>query len=87
MLRRGVYTYEYRDDWKKFNETFLYEKEDFHLSMEDITDADQTHPKRVCKSLEIKNLGEYHDLCVQRDTFENLICILIIVQIVSKYLN
>ena len=49
--------------------------------MEDITDADQTHPKRVCKSLEIKNFGEYHDLCVQRDTFENLICVLIVVQI------
>ena len=28
--------------WKKFNETMLFEKEDFysHLNMEDITDAD-----------------------------------------------
>ena len=36
--------------------------------MEDITDADYAHAKRVCKDLEIKNLGEYHDLYVQSDT-------------------
>ena len=33
--------------------------------MEDITDADYAHAKRVCKDFEIKNLGEYHDLYVQ----------------------
>ena len=51
--------------------------------MEDITDADYVHAKRVCKDFEIKNLGEYHDLYVQSDTllladvFENFrnICI------------
>ena len=36
--------------------------------MEDITDADYVHPKRVCKDFEIKNLGEYHNLYVQSDT-------------------
>ena len=36
--------------------------------MEDITDADYTHPKRVCKDFEIKNLGENHDLYVQSVT-------------------
>ena len=36
--------------------------------MEDITDADYTHAKRACKDFKIKNLGEYHDLYVQRDT-------------------
>ena len=36
--------------------------------MEDITDADYAHAKRVCKTFEIKNLGEYHDLYVQSDT-------------------
>ena len=33
--------------------------------MEDITDADYAHIKRVCKDFAIKNLGEYHDLYVQ----------------------
>ena len=28
--------------------------------MEDVTDADYAHAKRVCKDFEIKNLGEYH---------------------------
>ena len=36
--------------------------------MEDITDADYAHAKRVCKDFEIKNLGEYHDFYVQIDT-------------------
>ena len=37
------------DDWEKFNELSLPEKEDFHdqLNMEDITDADYAHTKRV----------------------------------------
>ena len=35
--------------------------------MEDITDADYAHGKRVCKDFEIKDLGQYHDLYVQSD--------------------
>ena len=69
----------YMDDWEKFYETSLPEREDFysHLNMKDITDADQAHAKSVCKNFEIKNLGEYHDLYVQShislltDVFEN----------------
>ena len=30
--------------------------------MEDITDEDYMHGKRVCKNFEIKNFGECHDL-------------------------
>ena len=50
-----------------FNKTSLPEKEDFSsdLNMEDITDADYAHAKRVCKDFEIKDLGEYHDLYIQ----------------------
>ena len=69
-MRKVVYPYEYIDDWGKFNETSLPEKDDFYsrLNMEDITDADYVHEKRVCKDFEIINLGEYHDLYVQSDT-------------------
>ena len=58
------------DDWKKFNETSLPEKEDLysHLNMEDITDENYGHAKRVRKVFEIKCLGEYHDLYVQSNT-------------------
>ena len=54
----------------KFKETTLPEKENFysHSNMEDITNADYIHIKRVCKDFEIKNLGEYHDLYVQSNT-------------------
>ena len=49
------------DDWEKFNETSLLEKEDFysHLNMEDITGADYAHGKRGCRDFETKSLGEY----------------------------
>ena len=66
LLRKGVYPYEYMYDWGKFNETSLPEKEDFynHLNLKDITDADYAHAKGVRKELEIKKVGEYHDLYV-----------------------
>ena len=62
MLRKGVYSYEFMNEWEKFNEAALPEKGEFcsHLNMEDITDADYVHGKRVCKDFEIKNVGEYH---------------------------
>ena len=58
------------DDWKKFNETSLPKKEDFysHLNMEDNTDADYVHKKRVCNNLKKNCIGKYHDLNVQSDT-------------------
>ena len=36
--------------------------------MEDITDGDYMHAKRVCKDFEIKNWDEYHDLYLKNDT-------------------
>ena len=70
MLRKGVYPYEYIDSWGRFNEISLPDKEPFYssLNMEDITDIDHRHAKRVFKSLNNKNLGDYHDLYVQGDT-------------------
>ena len=69
LLRKGVYPYEYMNYWEKFNGTSLPEKNDFYsqLNMEDITDADYAHAKRVFKDFETKNLGEYHTLYVQTD--------------------
>ena len=59
LLQKVAYPYKYMDNWEKFNETPLLEKKVFQilLKMQDITDADYTHPKRVCKNFEIKNLG------------------------------
>ena len=64
VLRKSVYPYDYMDDWEKFNETPLPEKDEFYsnLDMEDITDADYMLVKRVFNAFEIKHLDEYHDL-------------------------
>ena len=70
LLRKGVYPYKYMNDWEKFTQTALPEKEELYsnINMEDITDADYIHPKRVCKDFETKHLGEYHDLYFKSDT-------------------
>ena len=48
LLRKGVYPYEYMDEWLKFNETSLFKTEDFYsdLNMEDITDSSYYHIKK-----------------------------------------
>ena len=57
------------DSWDRLDETSLPDKEAFYssLNMEDITDADHRHAKRVFKNLNNKNLGDYHDLHIQSD--------------------
>ena len=56
-MQKGIYPYEYMNDWEQFGEKSLLEKEDFYsyLNMEDITDVDYTHAKRVCKDFENKS--------------------------------
>ena len=70
LLRKGVYPYEYMDNWEIFNETSLPNKESFYsnLNMENIDDIDYRRGNNVFKIFGLKNLGEYHDLYVQSDT-------------------
>ena len=70
LLRKGVYPYEYMDNWEKFNETSLPNKESFYsnLNMENIDDIDYRHGNNMFKKFKLKNLGKYHDLYVQSDT-------------------
>ena len=70
LLRKGVYPYEYMDEWDKFNETSIANKESFYsnLTMENITETDYIHAHNVSKTFKLNNLGDYHDLCVQSDT-------------------
>ena len=58
------------DNWERFDETSLPDKETFYsgLNMENVTDVDYIHAKRVFKNLNNKNLGDYHDLYVKSDT-------------------
>ena len=70
LLRKGVYPYEYMDNWERFDETSLPSKESFYsnLNMEDIDDIDYRYGNNVFKRFKLKNLEEYHDLYVQSDT-------------------
>ena len=71
LLRKGIYPYEYMDSWERLHENTIPPKEAFYseLNLENITDKDYEHVKKVWQAFEIKNLGEYHDLYVQYDTF------------------
>ena len=79
MLRKGVYPYEYMDNWERFNETSLPSKESFYsnLNMENIEDIDYRHGNNVFNKFKLNYLGDYHDLYVQShtlllaDVFEN----------------
>ena len=70
LLRKGVYPYEYMDNWERFNETSLPSKESFYsnLNMEDIDDIDYRHGNNVFNKFKLNNLGDYHDPYVQSDT-------------------
>ena len=65
---------------QRFDETSLPSKENFYscINMEDITNIDYKHAKRILREFKINNLGDYHDLYVKSDTllladiFENL---------------
>ena len=70
LLRKGVYPYEYMDSWERFDETSLPDEKAFYskLNDEDSTDKEYAHAQKVWEVFGIKNLGEYHDLCVLSDT-------------------
>ena len=71
LLKKGVYPYEYRDGWERFNETSLPDKKKAfysELSLEDSTNKDYAHAQKVFEEFKLKNLGGYHDLHVQSDT-------------------
>ena len=50
---KGAYPYEYMDEWEKTNETLLHKKGEFYsnLNMDDISDANYLHVKRIKKGL------------------------------------
>ena len=58
LLRKWVYPYEYTDSWERFDETSLPDKKAFYseLYLEDITDKDYTHARKVFEEFKLKNI-------------------------------
>ena len=58
------------DSWERFDETSLPDKKAFYseLYLENITNEDYIHSQKIFEELQLKNLGDYHNLHVQRDT-------------------
>ena len=71
LLRKGVFSYEDMDNWRKFDESTLPPKDAFYsnLNLENISDEDYAQVQKVWEVFEIKNLVEYHNLYAQSDTF------------------
>ena len=70
LLRRGIYSYEYMDNWERLDENKIPPKEALYSELNlGISDADYEHIKNVWEAFEIKNLDQYHDLYVQCNTF------------------
>ena len=69
LIRKGIYPYEYMDDWDKRRETVLPPKEAFYskLNMAGVNEDDYEHARRVWSEFGINNLGEYHVLYLKTD--------------------
>ena len=69
VSRKGVYPYEFMDDFEKFKKQSLPKKTSFfsRLKQEKISDEDFFHAQKVWKEFELKNMGDYHDLYLKTD--------------------
>ena len=69
LLRKGVYPYEYMDNWGCFTEPKLPPKEAFYSKLSDahISNKDYADAQKVWKAFGCKTLGEYSDLYCRTD--------------------
>ena len=72
LLKKGIYAFEYINEWNKFNETELPTIDQFYskLNFKNMSKEDHRHAQNVWNIFNIENLGEYHDLHVQSDTIQ-----------------
>ena len=64
LIRKGIYPYEYMDNWDRFKETTLPPASSFYskLNMSGVSDQDYERACKVWRDFRIRNLGEYHNL-------------------------
>ena len=83
MKEKGVYPYDYMDSFNKFKDEVLPDKKNFYslLTDENISDNDYIHAKKVWNTLQLKNMGEYHDLYLKSD----ILILVDVLKILGKY--
>ena len=66
---KGVYPYEYMNSFDKFNDTKLPPIESFYsnLTEEHITQDEYTQAQKVWTTLNMQNMGQYHDYYLKTD--------------------
>ncbi|KAF0710628.1 C2H2-type domain-containing protein, partial [Aphis craccivora] len=69
VTRKGVFPYEYTDEWSKLEETALPPKHDFYsvLLEKHVSDEDYVHAMEVWRHFKCPNLGDYSDLYLKVD--------------------
>jgi hypothetical protein len=69
LSRKGVYPYRYISSFNRFNESDLPPKSAFYNDLNEsyISEEDYFHAQLVWDVLNIKNLGEFHDLYMETD--------------------
>lgn len=74
IRKKGIYPYDYMNNWSKFEETQLPIKHYFYNSIteEHISESQYKHANEVWNHFNINNLGEYTDLYLKTDVL--LLC-------------
>ena len=69
VSRKGIYPYEFMDDFEKFKKQSLPKKTSFfsRLKQEKVSEEDFEHAQRVWREFELKNMGDFHDLYLKTD--------------------
>ena len=69
LLRKGVFPYDWFDNFNKLLETNLPSKESFHSILNDsgISEEDYKHAKRVWETYRMKTMRDYHNLYLESD--------------------
>ena len=69
LIRKGVYPYDYVDNFERFNELELPPAKEFYSRLNDsnVDVKDYEHAQKVWKHFNIRNMGEYYDLYLKTD--------------------
>ena len=67
VKQKGVYPYDYMDNFKKLSEDKLPDRSKFYSSLKDecISEKDYVHANIVWNVFKVNAMGDYHDLYLQ----------------------